>query len=381
MKNGMRVGTLLNTFKLIPKILHDTLLSDPHLSHPLLRRRIGNTLLKFGGRCLSGIYHGPQVPPEKLLSMFKLENQTRELLDAGNEHFELDDDLVHLKREITLWWKQQASPHLLELKKDGITYSVHLSQFGGLQIDSFIPEIRRASVEAIKRIVNFYEPLEPTTYVLHLGGDRFFRYLNTHAIDPVLRQELDKIFPHSILKKYALRKFIQVLVWWTQRHVNDTIVVPSVLEALEELKKIIPAQKICLENLEYSDFDMMADRVIPRTNSRIAFDIGHDAIRNGLGHSKQFILKYGNKIAQVHLHDIRQIAVMHYPSGFREPVYQDHKPLGTGGLDLKNNVLLPLKVVGFSGPIVIEDYYHDPLPSVKILKQAIDEIYQQPTVS
>ncbi|MBI2063510.1 MAG: hypothetical protein HYT65_00750, partial [Candidatus Yanofskybacteria bacterium] len=69
-----------------------------------------------------------------------------------------------------------------------------------------------------------------------------------------------------------------------------------------------------------------------------------------------------------------KIAVTHYPSGFKEPVFQDHKPLGEGSLDLKKDVLLPLKQVGFSGPIVIEDYYHDPLPSVKILRQAVDEI-------
>ncbi|MBI2063269.1 MAG: sugar phosphate isomerase/epimerase [Candidatus Yanofskybacteria bacterium] len=373
MANKMRVGTLLNTFKLIPKILQDTLFSDPHLHHPLLRRRMGNILLKLGGRCLSGIYHGPQMPPEKLLSMFNLENQIEELRNAGAEHFELDDDIVFLRPEITQWW-QNKIPYLSQLKDEGITFSEHLSQFGGLQVDSFIPEIRQASVQAIGRMVKLFEPLQPLNYVLHLGGDRFFRYLNTHAIDPVLRQELDKIFPHSPLKKYALRKFIQGLVWWTQHHVNDTIVVPSVLETMKELKKIIPAQNICLENLEHSDFDMMADIVTKQIDARICFDVGHDVIRNGFEHPKRFILKYGHKIAQLHLHDIRVIASTIYPSGYKEPVYQDHKPLGDGSLNLKNNILIPLKEVGFSGPIVIEDYYHDPLPSVKILRKAIDEI-------
>lgn len=375
MKNGMRVGTILNTFKLIPKILHDTLLSDPHLSHPRLRRRIGNILLKFAGLCLNKIYYGPQTPPEKLLSMFDLEYQIKELRDAGAEHFEIDDDLVFLRPEITQWW-QSKIPYLTKLKNEGVTFGEHLPQFGGLQIDSFIPEIRDGSVRAIGRMVKLFEPLDTQNFVLHLGGDRFFRYLNTHAIDPVLRQELDKIFPHSLLEKFVLRKFLQILIWWTQRHVNDTVVVPSVVEALEELKKVIPASKICLENLEYSDFDMMADKVIPRTGARICFDVGHDVIRNGLGHPKRFILKHGQKIAQVHLHDVRKIATMIYPSGYREPVWQDHKPLNEGSLHLKSDVLLPLKQVGFSGPIVIEDYYHDPLQSVKILKQAIDEIYQ-----
>src|SRR3989344_2431114 len=111
MENGMRVGTLLNTFKLIPKILQDTLILDPHLHHRRLRRRMGNAMLKLGGRCLSGIYHGPQVPPEKLLSMFNLENQIEELRSAGAEHFEFDDDIIFLRPEIARWW-QDKIPYL-----------------------------------------------------------------------------------------------------------------------------------------------------------------------------------------------------------------------------------------------------------------------------
>ena len=376
MSNPMRVGTILNTFKLVPIILQGTLFPDSHTPYLRFRHRIANLVLNASGRYLRNINHdqqklsGSDIIP---LSTFSLESQIKELREAGAEHFEFDDDIIFLRPEITQWWQEQM-PFLVGLKKEGVTFSRHLSQFGGLQIDSFIPEIRQASVQAMGRMIKLFEPLDPLNYVLHLGSDRFFRYLNTHAIDPVLKQELKKMFPHSLVKKYILRKLIGFMVEWTQRHINETVVVPSILEALGELKKNLPLQKICLENLENSDFDIMADMVTRQADVRICFDVGHNIIRNGLGHTKEFILKYGRKIAQVHLHDVKNIALMVYPSGYKEPVFQDHKPLGEGVIKLKEDILIPLKKVGFSGPIVIEDYYHDPVQSVKILKQAIKEI-------
>jgi len=370
----MRVGTILNTFKLVPVILQNTLFPDSHMPYLRFRQRIANRVLSASGRYLSDFQHNQQKLSGSLSNpTFRLGGQIEELRSAGAEHFEFDDDIIFLRPEITQWWQEQI-PYLVGLKKEGVTFSRHLSQFGGLQIDSFIPEIRQASVRAMIRMIKLFEPLDPLNYVLHLGSDRFFRYLNTHAIDPVLRQELKKMFPHSLVKKFILRKFIGFLVEWTQRHINETVVVPSILEAIDELKKIVPIEKICLENLENSDFDLMADMVTRRADVRICFDVGHNIIRNGLGHTKEFILKHRHKIAQVHLHDVRSVAFMVYPSGLKEPVFQDHKPLGEGVINLKKDVLLPLKEIGFSGPIVIEDYYHDPVPSVKILKQAIEEI-------
>ena len=39
------------------------------------------------------------------------------------------------------------------------------------------------------------------------------------------------------------------------------------MESLEEIEKIIPLEKICLENLEHSDFEMMADMVTKKKKS------------------------------------------------------------------------------------------------------------------
>ena len=377
----MRVGTILNTFKIVPKIVHDIQFPKTFPKHPKVSRKIADNSLYIFGKLLSDINAGRQLPPEQLLSMFELEAQIQELRDAGAEHFELTADLIFLRPEVTEWWRRKM-PYLSKLRKEeNVTFSVHLPQFGGVQINSYLPEIKQASLDVIKRTADFFAPLEPTGFAMHLGGERFFRYLSMHSIGPVLSQELNKMFPKSWwgkTKKQSLYQFIRLLIWWIKHHVNDTVSVPAILESLEEIKKIVPLEKICLENLEHSDFEMMADMVTKKKNVKICFDVGHLALQSGIKDAPRFIQKYNRKIGQLHLHDIAVIAATIYPNGEKELVLQDHKPLGAGLLNLKEDILLPLKKIDFRGPIIIEDYYHDPVPSVKMLKQAIEEIRNTP---
>jgi len=84
----MRVGTILNTFKIVPKIVHDIQFPKTFPKHPKVSRKIADNTLYIFGKLLSDINAGRQLSPEQLLSMFELEAQIQELRDAGAEHFE-----------------------------------------------------------------------------------------------------------------------------------------------------------------------------------------------------------------------------------------------------------------------------------------------------
>ncbi|KKU37517.1 MAG: hypothetical protein UX51_C0019G0001 [Candidatus Azambacteria bacterium GW2011_GWF2_46_32] len=138
----MRVGTILNTFKIVPKIVHDIQFPKTFPKHPKVSRKIADNTLYIFGKLLSDINAGRQLSPEQLLSMFELEAQIQELRDAGAEHFELTADLIFLRPEVTEWWRQKM-PYLSKLRKEeNVTFSVHLPQFGGVQINSYLPEIK-----------------------------------------------------------------------------------------------------------------------------------------------------------------------------------------------------------------------------------------------
>ncbi len=362
----MRIGTGLNIFKLVPKLLQDTLALNPATR----LRGMNRIMFYLAERLLSKSSGGSAN------QIFTLENQIKELRAAGATHFELSGDLVFLKPEMTEWWRAQF-PYLRKLKDEGVTYSVHLPQFCGLEIDSYIPEISAASVEAIKRMVAFFAPIDPTNFVLHLGGERFHGYMNLHLVEPIIDQELTKMFPGAWLdkvKKKSAQKFIYWLVAWAKRYTDRDIAIPQIVSSLRELGKAVPLKKICLENLESHDFEPMADRVLKETDVSICFDVGHSVIQADLKNIARFIKKYHQRIAQLHLHDVTSVAKITYLNGQSKDILQDHKPLGTGVVDVKKDVLEPLKKYNFAGQIVIEDYYHDPVPSIILLRKLMNEL-------
>lgn len=360
----MRIGTVLNTFKLVPRILEDTLVLNPATRLHGMDR----VMFYIADKCFNKLADGSGK------AIFTLENQIKELRAVGAEHFELTGDLIFMKPDMAEWWQAQF-PYLRKLKGEGVTFSVHLPQFCALEIDSYLPEISIASVQAIKRMIAFFEPIDPTNYVLHLGGERFHSYMNLHLNDPIIDQELNKMFPGAWLdkiKKKSTKKFLHWLTAWVRRYTDRAISIPQVLSALRELEKVVPLKKICLENLENHDFEMMADQVLKETEVSICFDVGHSVIQAGVKNTARFIKKYHNRLTQLHLHDVTTIAKTTYNNGQTIDVLQDHKPLGTGMVDVKKDVLEPLQKYNFTGQIVIEDYYHDPVPSVILLKKLID---------
>lgn len=362
----MRIGTVLNTFKLVPRILEDTLVLNPATR----LRGLDRVMFYLAEKCFNKFGDGQSA------TMFKLENQIEELRAVGAEHFELSGDLIFLKPEMSRWWQAQF-PYLRTLENAGVTFSIHLPQFCALEIDSYIPETSEASVEAIKRMIQFFQPLNPLNYILHLGGERFHGYMNLHLADPIIDQELTKIFPGAgldKLKKKSAQKFLYWLVAWVKRHTDRTISIPRILSSLRELEKIVPLKKICLENLENHDFEPMADRVLKETDVSVCFDVGHSVLQAGLKNTARFIKKYHQRLAQIHLHDVVKVATTTYNNGQTVDLWQDHKPLGSGVVDIKKDVLASLKKYNFSGQIIIEDYYHDPVPSIILLKKLIDEL-------
>lgn len=346
----MRVGTGLNIFKIIPSILQDAFYpGTPKLFLPCL-------------------------------------GQISELRKAGAEHIELWGDLAFIMPEMEKWWQDRLG-QLALLRNEGVTFSVHLPQFSGLNIDSFLPQIRSGAVLEIKRITEFFKPLDPL-YVLHLGGERFFRYFSGHLADPILEGELGRRWGNesclSRLKIVGAKYLLHKLQAFSENFVIRKVVHKNMLWSFREIQEFIPVEKICIENLEFTNFDaVMKPFLAEMPKASVWLDVGHLMIQRWLDDKKcfrKFFKKYENNIAGLHIHEVIKVANSFYGENEKEKaVLQDHKPLGVkeGLLPLDEILGLVRKLESATGkdlPLVVELYYHNPLSSVGFLREKIEKL-------
>ena len=149
---------------------------------------------------------------------------------------------------------------------------------------------------------------------------------------------------------------------------DDAVVEAYLSYAAESLAKIvdfIPAEKLCIENLEYISFDKIFP-LVDKFDTRICMDVGHIRLRNeDVG---DFVKVYGPRLGHVHMHDVtwklfdKRIRVM-----------DDHQGLGSGIVDVEA-VIRMLRTAGFDGPVVLEVHTVDPIDSVRVLKDVIDKV-------
>ena len=168
---------------------------------------------------------GTMIPPAKVAQAFlssdgehSLSSEIRRLMAAGANHIEISGEAVAaLPGPIRDRFPEEISNGLQELhEKDGISYSVHLPFFGGVNFTTSIESIRRASVEVVREIVEQCAPLEPISYVLHISG------LLEDLIGVGLRND-------AVVEAYLA----------------------NAIQSLEEIVEFIPHDKLCIENLEY----------------------------------------------------------------------------------------------------------------------------------
>ncbi|MBI2669554.1 MAG: sugar phosphate isomerase/epimerase [Candidatus Yanofskybacteria bacterium] len=319
---------------------------------------------------------------EKWRKNTRLADQLNKLRMAGAEHIELSPDLMELSPEVFTWWINQLKT-LDQFKKSGFTYSLHVMQFLGTHPDSPVEIIRQASVESIREMVEAFQCLNPVSYPLHLLSGSFFNYLDFHTLDPMLDKELSSHFSRNFtgkLIRMAGRQIVRLSVDFIRDIITEGIAVENVLKSLKEIGSFVPLSKIGIENLEHQDLDKFEQIVRPllkETEVSIVLDTGHLAIRSWLNDKRcfhKFIERYGPRMIEVHIHDVIPVASISYGSKRQDTVLQDHKPIGSGILNFKEILKLLKNNCREDLLVVVEDYYHDPVPSIKRIRQILQEI-------
>ncbi len=281
---------------------------------------------------------GTMIEPKKVAQAFlgsdgehTLTAEVRRLMEAGANHIEISGEAVAaLPGPLRDRFPDEISGGLQELhEKEGLTYSVHLPFFGGVNFTTSIESIRRASVEVVREIVEQCAPLEPIGYVLHIAG---------------LLEDLMSV---------GLR--------------NDAVVeayLANAIQSVSEMVEFIPADKLCIENLEYIAFEKIYP-LVEQFGTRVCMDIGHIRLRNeDIG---EFIDKYGPRLGHVHMHD-----VSYRMFDKRVRVMDDHRALGVGVIDI-DAVVGKLVATGFDRAVTLEVYEVDPVNSVRALKRAVQK--------
>jgi sugar phosphate isomerase/epimerase len=135
-------------------------------------------------------------------------------------------------------------------------------------------------------------------------------------------------------------------------------------ESLGRIVEFIPADKHCIENLEYIAFEKLFP-LVEKFGTQVCMDVGHIRLRKeDIG---EFVKTYGSYLGQVHMHD-----VSYKLFDKRVTVMDDHQGLGTGVIDV-DAVIQMLRAARFEGPVVLEVHSADPIHSVRILKAAIEK--------
>ena len=281
---------------------------------------------------------GTMIEPKKVAQAFlgpagdhSLAAEVKRLMAAGANHIEISGEAVAaLPGPLRDRFPDEVSGGLQELhEKDGLTYSVHLPFFGGVNFTTSIESIRRASVEVVREIVEQCAPLEPISYVLHISG---------------LLEDLMSV---------GLR--------------NDAVVeayLANAVQSITEMIEFIPADRLCIENLEYISYEKIFP-LVEKFDTKICMDIGHIKLRNE--NIDEFIDRYSSRIGHVHMHD-----VSYRLFDKRVRVMDDHLDLGSGVIDV-DAVIGKLASVGFDKAVTLEVHTADPADSVRILKEAIDK--------
>ncbi len=281
---------------------------------------------------------GTMIEPKKIARAFlsadgkhSLADEARRLVSAGADHIEISGEAVAvLPGPLRDRFKEEASGGLRELREaDGVTFSVHLPFMGGVNFTTSIDSIRRASEDVVKDIAEQCSPLEPISYVLHISG---------------LLEDLMAV---------GLR---------------DGAVVGAYLSCAEEslarIVEFVPPERLCIENLEYIAFEKLLP-LVEQFDTKICMDVGHIKLRNeDIG---EFIGRYGSRLGQVHMHDVTWRLF-----DKRVRVMDDHQELGVGIVDV-HGVIRMLRAANFDGPVVLEVHTVDPVQSVRILREAVEE--------
>ncbi len=194
----------------------------------------------------------------------------------------------------------------------GFTCTAHLP-FMWLDAASLNEPVRQASVDCLRRAIELAQPVEVTTYVLHLWGNTTIEINTVLADSPT----------------------------------HPAVLVGLMAQAgrsLAEVCELVVPRDLCVENLEAPSFDV-ALPLVEKHGVSICLDVGHLAYGND--NALNFVARHGDRIREVHLHDF-----MNESAGGHTHT-RDHLALGQGQMDIAA-FLHKLDEIGFDGPVILE---------------------------
>jgi sugar phosphate isomerase/epimerase len=243
---------------------------------------------------------------------------------------------IELGGDMALFFPQSFAPEtvaqLATLREEtGLGYTVHLPLWS-TEPSTTLEPVREGSVRALVDIVERTLPLKPEVYVLHATG--------------ALAAEFYRMDLPDLARQFVLRQF-QAAAGQSLRAILDQTGIDSRRLAIETIEFPLDLTLELAEELDLS----------------VCLDTGH--VLAGFSGTLGFFETLEAclpRLAEVHLHDAPQWRPGQ-PLGYGT----DHKPLGTGDLDVAR-LLARLEEAGFSGPIIFELTVEEALASLAVVR-------------
>jgi sugar phosphate isomerase/epimerase len=274
-----------------------------------------------------------RASPETVVAHIAQFNQTelvRSLAEHGFKLVELGGDLALF---LPHTFEQDTIQGLVKLKEElGLSYTVHLPLWS-VEPSTPLQPVRQGSVQALVDTIRATLPLEPEVYVLHATG--------------ALAAEFYRMpFPEAA-RALLLRQF--------QSGAQESI--RSILKASG-----IASRRLAIETIEFP-YDLTLE-MAETLDLSICFDTGHVLVGfSGPVDFFEALERCMPRLAEIHLHDGP------WQGLDRKIGYgKDHRPLGTGDLDLGRLFDLLLEA-HFKGPIIFELRLNEALASLETIQR------------
>lgn len=358
---------------------------------------------------LTGVILYPK--PKIRFGLWKVKSLKCEIEDAvnaGANHVEFNGDVIQFTPDFREKFRkemEQLIDYLKELKKNGVTFSIHIEHVA-FCFPARFRQIRDGTIDHFKYLVDYYSPLNPTHYTLHLGPDEIFA---GRAFKDSPSPKIPSL--KNLFKRFKIAKKVGV------RAITIEEILRVAPKAFGRLGKVVDLKKVYIENSEgmtREEFDELfkpISKKIPELGC--IFDVGHVLVEEYLRNKncvEDFIDYWGRKkgkIKAVHCHDVvlepppikkdldllveivrdleqrkdetlkpdieklREVikSAESFPGSFA-----DHQPLGTGILNLPS-LMKALKDADFHGPIIFEPKSSKGAKdSIRLLAKEIEKI-------
>jgi sugar phosphate isomerase/epimerase len=230
-------------------------------------------------------------------------------------------DPIELGGDMSLFLPHSFSPETIERlaalrAEQGLTYTVHLPLWS-VEPSTPLDPVREGSVQVLVDMVRRTSPLEPEVYVLHATGP--------------LAAEFYRMDLPEAAKAFILQLF--------QAGARESL--RSLLEQTG-----LASRRLAIETVEFPLELTVA--LADELDLSLCLDTGH--VLAGFSGAVELVTAVERclpRLAEVHLHDSPRCSA-------DDPGYGlDHRPLGTGDLDV-GDLLDRLVAAGFDGPLIFE---------------------------